>query len=167
LRSVRWMVVVLLVGSGLQKLVHGYWFRAQFLAWSLWRDSFREVLGPLMPADELSRLMSYGADAGDGPYLVHSVVLVTTSNLVWVAEILLGCLLLFPATRRYAWVAASVLVVGLEVVAREMMFGVEFLAAILLFARTDVVRRFVVPAAIVLAVLVLMRLWVVPEMVFH
>ena len=52
------MVLVVLFYSGLQKLVHGYWLRGQFLAWSMWQDSFRTALEPLLPAEEFTRLTS-------------------------------------------------------------------------------------------------------------
>ena len=54
-----------------------------------------------------------------------------------------------------------------EAVARELMFGAEFLAALLLFARSDLVRRSVIPIAVLLALLVAMRLGFVPQMIFH
>jgi hypothetical protein len=167
LRSLRWMVVVVLFFSGVQKLVHGYYFRGQFLAYSMWRDWFRTALGPLLPAEELERLTSYVVAVGDGPYLVSSPGFVAISNAVWILEIALAVLLIPRVTRGVAWIAVCLFVVATEAVARELMFGVEFVAAITLFARDDATRRLVVPAAIVLGVLVLMRLGVLPEVLFN
>jgi hypothetical protein len=95
-------VVVVLVSSGLQKLVNGYWFRGQFLAWSLWRDSFRLALAPLLPADELARLVALGASPGEGPYFLRSPFMLGASNAVWFGEIALGLLLVPRVTRAWA-----------------------------------------------------------------
>jgi hypothetical protein len=167
LRSLRWLVVLVLFYSGLQKLVHGYYFRGQFLAYSLWRDAFRSALGPLLASGELDRLVSYGAAAGDGPYVTSSPLFVAASNAVWIVEMTLGVLLIPLATRRFALISACIFMVATESVARELMFGVEFVCAILLFARTALLRRLVWPAAVFLAVLVVIRLGLLPEILFH
>jgi len=167
LRSLRWMVIVVLFFSGVQKLVHGYYFRGQFLAYSMWRDWFRAALGPLLPAGDLERLTSYVVSVGDGPYLVSSPGFVAVSNAVWIVEITLAVFLVPRATRGVAWIATCLFVVATEAVAREFMFGIEFVAAITLFARGEVTRRMVVPVAMVLGLLVLMRLGVLPEVLFN
>jgi len=167
LRSLRYMVLVVLFYSGLQKLVHGYWLRGQFLAWSLWLDNFRTALQPLLPREEFTRLTSQGWSPGDGPYLISSRPLVLLSNAVWLSEMVLAALLVPRATRAFACVATCALIAGSEVLAREMMFGIEFAAATLLFLRGDFLRRCVVPAAALLAALVLVRLGIFPEVGFH
>ena len=167
LQSVRWTVIVVLFYSGLQKLAHGYYFQGQFLAYSLWRDTFRTTLAPLLSSAELGRLTSYSGAVGDGPYLVSGPAFLLLSNAVWVLEMALAPLLLFRATRRVALIAACALVVGTQLVAREFLFGVEFGSALLLFARTDIIRRAVWPAAIFLGLLVLVRLGFLPEVAFH
>jgi hypothetical protein len=167
LRSLRWLVIVVLFFSGLQKLVHGFYFRGQFLAYSLWRESFRPVLEPLLPATEYQRLTGYSGAVGDGPYLVDSPLFIATSNAVWIAEMALALLLIPRRTRTAACVVACVFMLATETAARELMFGVEFVCALLLFLRTDLLRRLVVPAAIILGLLILMRLGVLPEITFH
>ena len=166
LRAVRWTVVVVLFYSGLQKLTHGYFIDGQFLAWSLWRDSFRTALAPLLPADELVRLTGYGALPGDGPYRVVSPLFVMLSNGVWLAEISLA-LALFLRPRPVAWVLACVFMVGTQVVARELFFGIEFIAAILLFARRNVLSPIVRPVAVLLVLGILVRLGWLPQVIFH
>jgi len=167
LRSLRWTVVVVLFYSGLQKLVHGYYFQGQYLAFSMWRDTFSVSLGWLLPAEELQRLMSYNWDVGDGPYSVSSPLFVAVSNAVWLSEMVLAILLLPRATRAVACAATCCLIIAVEAVAREFLFGVEFLAAILLFAGTDMIRHIVKPVAVLLALLVLVRLGMLPEIVFR
>jgi len=167
LHALRWTAVVVLFYSGLQKAVHGLWFEGQFLAYSIWREGFADVLARLLPAEEALRLASYDAVPGDGPYLAPGTPLSIVSNLVWLSEMLLAVLLVPRATRRFAWVAALGLILALEVVAREFMFGVEFGCTLLLFARSDLLRRIVVPVSIFFAWLVLVRLGFAPAVVFH
>lgn len=166
LRSLRWMVLVVLFWSGVQKLVHGYWLDGQYLAFSLWREPFRQALAPLLGVEELQRLTSFTGAVGDGSYRVSAPLFLVVSNLVWIAEIALAVLLYLPRTRRAAMIAACLVFVATEVVARELMFGVEFLAAILLFDRGDLLRRLVVPTGALLALLILIRL-VLPGVTFH
>jgi len=167
LRSVRFMVVVVLFYSGLQKLVWGYWTRGQFLAFAVNREPFSAMLGWLLPADELARLTSYSGAIGDGPYLADAPLLIAASNLVWILEIGLALLLMLPLTRHRTWPIACLWVVCIELVARELMFGVEFCAALALFARGDRLTRWVVPIALFLGSLLLVRLGLLPEVLFH
>lgn len=167
LRALQWIFVVVLFYGGLQKLVHGYYFRGQFLSYSLWRVGFHAGLGWLLPAHEFERLTSYAAAVGDGPYLVSSPVFLIVSNAVWVAEIALAVLLCFRRTRPAAWIAGVLFVVAMEVVAREFMFGIEMICAMLLFARTDLIRKAILPVSVLLATLVLMRAGLIPAFLFH
>jgi len=167
LRALQWIFVVVLFYGGAQKLVHGYYFHGQFLSYSLWRVGFHAVLGPLLPAQEFERLTSYIAAVGDGPYIVTSPVFLLVSNAVWVAEITIALLLCFRATRPFAWISGLLFVVAMEVVAREFMFGIEVACAMLLFARTDVIRKAILPVTILLAALVLMRAGLLPGFLFH
>jgi hypothetical protein len=167
LRSLQWIFVVVLFYGGAQKLVHGYYFQGQFLSYSLWRVGFHAVLGPLLPAQEFERLTSYVAAVGDGPYIVTSPAFLVVSNAIWIVEIALALLLCFRATRRFTWLPGLLFVVAMEVVAREFMFGIEIACAMLLFARTDVIRRAILPITILLAALVLMRVGLIPGFLFH
>jgi hypothetical protein len=167
LRALRWMAVVVLFYSGLQKLVHGYWFRGQFLAWSLWSDSFQTALEPLFAPHAFAQLSTSTWSAGDGPFLATSASLVLLSNAIWVAELGLAVLLIPRATRTFAWIATCGLILAMEIVTRELMFGVEFAAAILLFARGRVLRRALLPLALLLLAALLVRLGLLPEVGFH
>ena len=167
LRSLRWTVIVVLFYSGLQKLAHGYYFRGQFLAYSLWTDSFRLLLEPLLSPGELARLGSLEGRMGDGPYLVSGPLFLTVSNAVWLIEMALAVFLYVRTTRTWAWVAACAFFLVTQSMARELMFGIEFAGAILLFARSDLIRKAVWPVAALLLLLCLMRLGVVPEITFH
>ena len=167
LRSLRWTLIIVLFFAGVQKLVHGYYLGGQFLAYSLGQDTFRLALQPLLPPAEVERLTSYDGWVGDGPYLVSSPLFLAVSNAVWISEIALGALLFSRTSRSFACAAACVLIAATQFVARELMFGVEFASATLLFARTDLLRHLVKPAAVFLALLILVRLGVLPEVTFH
>jgi hypothetical protein len=167
LRALRSMAVIVLFYSGVQKLAHGYWFRGQFLAWALWSDSFQAALEPLFAPQAFAQLSTSAWSAGDGPFLATSLSLVLLSNAIWVAELGLAVLLIPRATRTFAWIATCGLILAMEVVTRELMFGVEFAAAILLFARGNALRRSVLPLALLLLAALLVRLGVLPEAGFH
>lgn len=165
--AVRCLVVVVFFWSGVQKLVHGYWFDGQYLAFSLDSAGFRPVLGMLIPSDELARLATYRGEVGDGPYVVRSLPLRLVSNGTWLVELLLAPLLLWRRTRTVAALAGIVLVAAIEVGARELFFGLVFANAILLFLPGTVHRRLVIPVAALLALMALSRLGVLPAVVFH
>jgi hypothetical protein len=168
LRAVRWMACVVLFASGLQKLVHGYWDRGQYLAFSLGEsESFRPVLRPLLPAAEYERLVTLRGEVGDGPYLVASRLFIGLSNAVYLGEMALAALLLWPRTRALAAVAALTMLLLIEIAAREAFFGLVFANALLLFLPRDLNRRFVPVFAGILLALLLSRAGVIREAVFH
>jgi hypothetical protein len=132
--GLRWVVALLLVWAGLQKVLYGTYFRAEFLCWMIaQRPPFAEALAFLLPADELSRLVSAGArEVGSGPYRTHAWLLIAASNAVWIAELVLPALLLFRRTRVWgAWLAAA-FVLSIQLVAREAMFGLLYSQLVLL-----------------------------------
>jgi hypothetical protein len=166
-RAVRWLVIVVLFWSGLQKLVHGYWVHGQYLAFALSRSTFRPVLGVLAGQDELARLTRFSGAIGDGPYLVRSWTLLAASNVVWIAELLLAPLLLWPRTRRGAAIAALALVALVELGAREAFFGLVFANAALLYLSAAVHRRAIAAVTVILVAILLSRLGVIPGVTFY
>jgi hypothetical protein len=167
MRSLRWLVVLVLVTSGAQKLVHGYYFRGQYLAYSLWIETFRPVLAWLLSPDEYARLTAFGTDVGSGPYLVTSPLLLIASNAVWVAELVLPGLLLWPRTRRLGIAGTLLLLAGIELAAREAFFGLMFTNLVVLFLPRPLGRGYVAAVVALLGWLLLGALGVVPGMVFH
>ena len=167
LRVLRSMAILVLFYSGLQKLVWGYWTGGQYLAFAMAREPFHRMLGWLAPAEELARLASYSGAIGDGPYLVHAPLLTLLANLVWIGEIGLAVALALEATRRLAWPLACLLVLGVALVSRELMFGVEFCSALTLFSPADRLTRWVLPIAALLGLLLLVRLGLLPEVLFY
>ncbi len=166
-RAVRWLVCVVFFYGGLQKLVHGYWLHGEYLAFSLTSPSFRGALGPLLPPGELARLTAFSGAVGDGPYRVASPLFVALSQATVLAELALAPALLWRRTRALAVGAALALLAAIELGAREVFFGLVFANAILLFLQGTAHRRLVPVFAVVLALLLLVRLGVLPDVVFY
>src|SRR5262249_42928725 len=59
LRAVRWMTMVVFFYAGLQKVVHGYYFRGQLLAYSMGIEAFKPALRLLLPPADFVRLSHY------------------------------------------------------------------------------------------------------------
>ncbi len=166
-RAVRGMVVCIFFYSGLQKLAYGYWVQGQYLAYSLDTAGFRPVLRALLAPAEFARLAALRGEVGDGPYRVMSWPLLAVSNGTWVVEMALAPLLVWPRTRAVAAAVGGVFLVGVELGAREVFFGLTFLNATLCFLPVGLHRRLVPIVALVLAALALSRVGVLPEAVFY
>jgi hypothetical protein len=168
LRSVRWLVCVILFFGGLQKAVHGYYSHGQFLLYSLGATPrFATVFRFLIPQGEFARLAAYKGQVGDGPYLVDSLGFTIFSNAVYLVEIALVPLLLFARTRKLGVLGAVAFLAAIELGARELFFGLLYVNALLLFWPGNLNRRLAGVFAVVLAALMLVRLGVLPAMVFH
>lgn len=163
----RWLAVVILFYSGVQKLVQGYYFHAEYFGFSLWIDSFRTAFRWVLPESEYVRLTAFGGQPGDGPYAVRSALVVAIANLTWIAEIALAPALLWRRTRPFAVVAAVALICAIEVAAREVFFGLLYVNLILLFLERPWHPKLVAPIAVVLALLALVRLGWLPPVVFY
>ncbi len=138
LQSCRWLVVTVFFWAGLQKILHGYYFGGEFLSYAISQEArFAQIFGLLLPSDELMRLQSYGRPppVGAGPYRAESWALVLVSNATYGMEILVAIGLLVRRLRPHALYAAMALVLAIEVVAREVLFGALFLSLVALFAR--------------------------------
>lgn len=167
LRSVRWIVCIILFASGLQKVVHGHWFDGQQLAYSLWIPSFRPILEPLLSHAEFARLNAFSGNIGDGPYGTDAPALLLASNGVYLAEMALAALLLLRRTRILAVVATFAMLLTIEMGAREVFFGLNFANALLLFLPGDVHRPAVGATVAIAVTLLLVRLHVLPDAVFY
>jgi hypothetical protein len=166
-QSVCWLTATVLFWSGMQKIVHGYYFEGEQLAYAAWIDSFRPVLAMLMPAEELARLVGYGREVGDGPYRVAGAFFIAVSNGVYIAELLLAAMLGWRRTRMIAVFLALVLLVCVEAAARELFFGLLFANSLLLFWPRGLHRKALGVFAVVLFCLLLVRAGILPEMVFY
>lgn len=134
--TLRAIVTVALVGSGMQKVLHGTYFQGTYLAFAVAHSQrFATSLGLLMPSTELDRLRGLGEvyRAGGGPYRFDSPVMLALSNTVYVAELVLPTLLWWRRTRRAAsWLALG-FVACLEAGAQEFFFGALMVSLLGLF----------------------------------
>lgn len=140
--GLRLLVAGVLLMAGLQKVMHGYYFGGEFLAFMIGRgDRFGTFFELLLPSAEVMRLQAYDPlVSGQGPYRVASLPFVLASNGVWLAEIGLGALLLWRRSWPAAPLAAIALVVVLQLAAREVGFASLFVVWLLLFTEAGVRR---------------------------
>ncbi len=123
-RTLRWLLVVGLFWAGMQKVLHGYYFDGEFLAYAITQnDRFAVLLQHAMPAAEFERLRGMAIQQGAGPFRVDSLFFAVVSNLAYAAEIVLPVLLLLPRTRKLAVFATLAYFVAIEAAAREVFFG--------------------------------------------
>jgi hypothetical protein len=127
MKAARWMIVIVLFHSGLQKMVMGQYFNGAFLAFNTATiQNFSDFMGLVLSGDEFARIREMAGKPGTGPYAVSDPLFVVMSNLVWIGELSLGPLLLFKKTRKFAVAAAIALIVSIELGARELIFGCLF-----------------------------------------
>ena len=138
-QALRWLVFIALFWSGLQKVLHGTYFQGTFLAFVVANsDRFADFFVWVLPAWEFDAIRS---TALPGPYRFESWMGLAISNVTWIAEMCFSLLLLTERFRMLAVVGAAVLLVGIEIAARELMFGLLFLNLLLLYPRRDLNRR--------------------------
>jgi hypothetical protein len=77
---------------------------------------------------------------GNGPYAIRSPLALLIANGVYVFEMVTPVLLIWRRTRPYAAVAVLIVLAGIEVGARELLFGVLFVNLLLLFFARPVNR---------------------------
>lgn len=142
LQFTRATIVLVLVWSGVQKVLHGCYFGGEFLAVSIAsNEHFAMPFTWIAPA-EVARLRDLlPLQVGAGPFRLEPLPLVALSNLVWVAEIALPIALVVRQTRALAVVATLALLVAIESAARELVFGLLFAGGVLLFAQGRVFSR--------------------------
>ena len=152
LQCVRWTVAIFFFYTGLQKVLYGYYFDGQFLAFmAATSDHFKFVFQHAIPAEELARLEafnapsptagSYRAIVGAGPYTIDSPLFMLLSNSVYVFEMAAAMLLMVPKRRAFAALAAIAFVVAIEAGARELSFGALMINLLLIFTDGPWIRR--------------------------
>ena len=134
----RTTVLLVTFGAGLQKALHGTWWRGSFLAWELAHDRFVRTLGRLLSDAELARLRSSrGAREG---FVLSFGPLLGIAWAVVIGELVLPLLALVRRTRSFATIGLFGLGLGFELVADEVLFGGLFAAVTSLFFGANVVR---------------------------
>jgi hypothetical protein len=165
--ALRWIFLAVFVWAGLQKLVHGYYFRGEYFAFYLDVRSFDSLLRHFISDAELARFgPSLARTAGSGPYRFESLPMIALSNLGYVAELGIPVLLLAPRWRRVAVCLGVVFLCFTEALARELHFGALYLSGLLLFWPGDANRRLFPLYAALYAWMLLTSLRVFPEVLF-
>lgn len=144
IQGVRWIVVLIFFYAGLQKALHGMYFRGEFLTWMISHgvERWADLFGWMIPAEEIERVKSYPRYlVGGGPYRIDSVVFWTLSNSVWVGEIALAFGLLFQRTRLLSVLLALFLVLVIQLPPREFMFAILYSQLIVLFVPGEWQRK--------------------------
>jgi hypothetical protein len=166
LETLRFVIVIVLFHTGLQKLLWGHYWHGDFLAFMVATGSpFGDLFGLILPASEVSRLrgMNLLVD-GAGPFRVASIPLRLASNAVVLAELALPFLLIFRRTRSAAACAALALVAALQLGAREVLFFALFSTGLCLFLPRDPLPRALPFLAAFYLLLVGLALGVVPDL---
>lgn len=131
-------VLLATFGAGLQKALHGTWWRGSFLAWELAHDRFVRTIGRLLSDEELTRLRSLRG-AREGFVLSFGPALGVAWAVV-LGELLLPIFALVRRTRGVAAIGLLALGLGFELVADEVLFGGLFASVAALFFSPRVVR---------------------------
>jgi len=143
LQSICWLAALVLFHTGFQKLLYGAYWRGELLAFLVGQaDRFAILFEPLLSPGDVERLRSHDAmQIGAGPYRVDSLLFRLASNAVWVAEIGLAPLLIHPRTRRMAVAAALLLLLAIQLGAREFGFALLFGGLLLSLLESPWLRR--------------------------
>lgn len=168
LGALRWIFLVVLFCAGLQKLVHGYYFRGEYFAYYLNERSFASLLGPFLSDEELQRFGSGLARSdGSGPYRFESAPMIAISNLGYLSELGIPVLLFARRSRRFGVAAGIAFLIFTEALARELHFGALFASGLLLFLPGDANRRALPLFAALYAWMLLTSLRALPEVGFY
>lgn len=134
LQFVRACLVSVLFWTGLQKLLHGCYFDGGFLATMVAHDPrFADSLAVLFP-DEVARIVALGPPRpGAGPYAFQSAPAIALSNSVWLLEMVAPLLLLSARTRPAGLLLVGGMLLAIELIARELVFGVLFTGSLMTF----------------------------------
>jgi len=169
LSGARWLTVIVLFYSGVQKVLYGTYFDAQFLGLSIGhKPGLAWMFSQLLPADEMARLRALHPLApGSGPYAIRSPLALLIANGVYVFEMATPVLLVWRRTRPYAAVAVLIVIACIEVGARELLFGVLFVNLLLLFFARPVNRTLLPASLAVLTFLAAVRVGLLPSFAFN
>lgn len=123
----RCLGAIVLFWSGVQKLLAGTWTHGQLLAYEIGHSSrFYQAFGGMISRAERHAFQT------DGPF-EGTTLLVVLSNATWILEIVtgLGLLAVHGRIRKVAAIVALMLLLVIELVARESVFGVLMVALLL------------------------------------
>ncbi len=163
LQWARWLAVAVLFWSGVQKVLHGCYFEGQFLALTAATNASFATPLTWIAAGEIDRLRQLlPLRVGAGPFTFTSPSLLLASNLVWISEIALGLALLQTSLRKPAALSALIVLVTIQVVAHELVFGF-WMALLLALVAPARAFRLLEPVAWVALLLILLVAFTLPD----
>lgn len=162
----RWIGAFIMLFSGLRKFVAGTYFDGAFLASRLGERRFAWLFELLLEPGEFARLRDAAVSHAAGPFAFESPLALAVSNMAWVGEITAGLLLLFPRTRQVGALVCIGVLVGVEAIALELMFGLLALNIYALFLREVWLKRLAVSSACAYVVLLAAQLYLGPDVRF-
>ena len=164
-QTCRWLTVIIFFYSGVQKLWYGEYFDGRFLAYlAVMADRTKTGFELIIPPEEFSRLATYASQAGSGPFLIDSTLFRLLSNGAWITEIVLSLLLLCRRLWYPAVVFGIFTVFIIELIAREIVFGILMISLLFLFCRRDVIRPLLLVYIVFMAYLVATQLGWAPSL---
>ena len=171
LSFIRWYTCIFILWTGLQKVWWGLYFDGRYLAYlTASLENYATALRWLFPDAEIDRLAALDRNTpGSGPFRVESFGFVALSNAIWLTELVQPVLLALACTRRWGVLLGIAMMLGMQLFAREVVFGTIAISMILLFARQDWLPR-LLPLWIVLyawLVLTLHNLPPTPHLIFY
>ncbi len=125
LASLKYVMLVTLFYTGLQKCFYGTYNEAEYLGYTIAQKSrFTDLFTFLLPSQEVSRLTSLNPQLlGAGPFSVSYFPVVALSNLVYILEMGLPFLLIPARTRLGAALFSMLFISALQLGAREVFFA--------------------------------------------
>ena len=129
----RWIITLIMVYSSLQKILHGEYFNGMFFAERVNNERFRPFLKLVLHPEEFQALRQTLQSGLEAPLVLHSPGALVISNLVYLSELLVAFLLLGRRTRVLGATLGLLILVAIEVVARELTFGLLALNLFMLF----------------------------------
>jgi hypothetical protein len=136
----RWCFVLVFCWSGIQKLLHGAYWNAAFFGHALATiPKMWWILEPLVPPAEVARLRALGPASTTGSYIPDAPLLIWSSRIIVIGEVVAPLLLLVPRIRvGVAWALLGVMA-SIMLSSREVTFGGLMFASIGLFLPTRLV----------------------------
>ncbi|WP_148314545.1 hypothetical protein [Sorangium cellulosum] len=161
----RWIITLIMFHSGLQKILHGTYFDGMYLATRLDNDRFQWLLRHVLQPEEFTSLHRALQAGSEGPFAFHSPAAIVFSNAVYLSELLVALLLVRERTRALGTALGVMVIAAIEVVAREITFGILALNLLMLFFPLPW-RKAVAALSIVAYVALLAAQWYVGPDVF-
>ncbi len=134
----RYLAAIVWFWSGVQKAWSGTWSHGQLLAYEIGHSPrFAPIFGWLTTRSERHAFRS------NGPFMANATLTMLGCS-IWILEIGIGIgLLLLPSRyRKHCTWAAIALLLGIEIVARESIFGVLMLALLVPSLDTRLRKRY-------------------------